>query len=70
MQEPRQSDYFQRRAEEERAAAERATNERAAHSHRELSEQYRKLAGGAEPPVHDSGDRGGGILPKEFRIVP
>jgi hypothetical protein len=36
MQDPDHSEYFERRAEEERTAAEQATDERAAQSHRQL----------------------------------
>jgi hypothetical protein len=70
MQDRRSSDYFERRAEEERAAAARATNERAAQSHRELAMHYRGLANGFKLPGSDGSDGDGAILSKDFRIVP
>jgi hypothetical protein len=70
MQHPCSSNYFKRRAEEERAAAELATNERAAQSHRELAIHYRELASGVESRRNDGAEGEAGILSKDFRIVP
>jgi|GraSoiStandDraft_13_1057314.scaffolds.fasta_scaffold651696_2 hypothetical protein len=70
MQHPCSSNYFKRRAEEERAAAELATNERAAQSHRELAMHYRELASGVEWPRSGGAEGEAGILSKDFRIVP
>jgi hypothetical protein len=70
MQDTGESEYFQRRAEEERAAADRAGDERAAKSHRALAKRYQRKADGDESP-------GGGAEPgksagvgHEFRIIP
>ncbi len=63
------SEYFAKRASEERHAASHAADDRAAQSHREMAEQYEKLArgdGGSEPLPDE---RCGG-LPNEFRILP
>jgi hypothetical protein len=51
------SEYFNRRAEEERDAAKTATDERAAQSHRELADRYDARAKG-EPvsEAEHSGD--------------
>jgi hypothetical protein len=70
MQHPSPSNYFKRRAEEERAAAELATNERAAQSHRELAMHYGELASGVERPRSGGAECEAGILSKDFRIVP
>lgn len=65
------SDYFQRRAEEERVAAESAVDERAAQSHRELSHRYHNLANGSEHLSRSDADAtGDGILANDFRILP
>jgi hypothetical protein len=66
-----QSDYFRRRAEEERAAAAKAGDERAAQSHRALAARYDAKANGS--PVRDASDdpRGdGGTLSSDFTILP
>jgi len=71
MQQPSPTDYFQRRAEEERAAAANAADERAAQSHRSLAARYDAKAKGS--PVRElkiEGTDDGSILPKEFRILP
>jgi hypothetical protein len=71
MSERQSTDYFERRAEEERAAAEQAGDERAAQSHRELSDHYRNIASGSEQPPRDDGDPSNdGIASKNFRIFP
>ncbi|MFL6755403.1 MAG: hypothetical protein ACJ8FI_11065 [Sphingomicrobium sp.] len=71
MTESHPQDYYRRRAEEERAAAEHANDERAAQSHRELSDQYEKLATSDDRPSGDDQQRDEpGIASKEFRIVP
>ena len=63
------TDYFHRRALEERAAAELAQDERAANSHRELARRYDEkakdgLGGEADEP------ESGSVLPDEFQILP
>jgi hypothetical protein len=71
MQKPAPTDYFQRRAEEERAAADSAADKRAAESHLSLAARYDAKAKGSpvrELKVDDTDE--GGILPKEFRILP
>jgi hypothetical protein len=71
MKQPQPSDYFKRRAEEERAAAEQAADERAAQSHRELSDHYEQLARGAQLPTEVAPEsHAAGIVSREFRIVP
>lgn len=71
MTDPQSTDYFQRRAEEERLAAERAADQRAAQSHRELSDHYRNIASGSEElPMDDVAPSDEGILPQDFWIVP
>jgi hypothetical protein len=71
MQAPEQTDYFERRAEEERTAADNAADERAAQSHRSLAARYDAKAKGS--PVRelklDEADNGNS-LPKEFHILP
>ena len=63
-------EYYKRRAKEERIAAERASDERAAQSHRELLDQYERLADG-EAPARAADDREkSGSVSKEFRILP
>jgi hypothetical protein len=65
------SDYFRRRAEEERDAAAKARDERAAQSHRALAARYDAEASGS--PVRDvAEDRGdnGGTLSDDFTILP
>jgi hypothetical protein len=44
MAEERSSEYYKRRAAEERVAAEQAADERAAQAHRALAGYYAKLA--------------------------
>jgi hypothetical protein len=66
-----QTDYFRRRAEEERAAAENAGDARAAQTHRALAARYDAKATGS--PVHEiEEDRGGnrGTLSDDFTILP
>ena len=66
------SDYFRRRADEEKAAAERASDPRARQSHIDLAERYadasRAIDGGAKAgeaePVPIP------LLRPEFRILP
>ena len=63
--------YFRRRAKQEQVAADEAADERAARSHRELAQEYRKLASGGRPSQHDESETpGNGILSSDFRIVP
>ena len=65
------SDYYARRAEEERLAAANAREERAAQSHRELADHYSKLANGsAQLPGEGSVPLNAGTVSKDFRIVP
>lgn len=71
MQDAEQTDYFSRRAEEERAAADNASDERAAQSHRSLAARYDAKAKGSpvrELKNHDDQERG--TLPKDFSILP
>ena len=71
MEQVDQSDYFRRRAEEERDAAHRAGDERAAQSHRALAARYDARARGS--PVHDvteDGTGSGGTLSDDFTILP
>ena len=63
------SDYFERRAEEERLASERATDKRAAQSHRELAQRYRQRAARIDAPAPEAQDSRG-ILSADFRILP
>lgn len=63
-------EYFERRAEEERLAADQATDSRAEQVHRDLADHYLKLASGPEQSQHGEGVAEGGILPKDFRILP
>jgi hypothetical protein len=65
------SDYFERRAEEERVAAESAADERAARTHLALAARYAAKARGT--PVHDASDDepdSGGTLHNDFTILP
>ena len=66
--EPRE--YYKRRAKEERAAAEHASDERAAQSHRELLDQYERLADGEAPTGAAADQEKPGSVSKEFRILP
>lgn len=70
MQDSDQSEYFERRAEEERAAADRAADERAAQSHRELANRYEKASKGGESSndAEEAGDSA--TVHNEFRIIP
>ena len=64
------SDYFRRRAEEERAAADSAADERAAQTHRALAARYDAKASGS--PVRDAGKeppRDAGTLSNDFTIL-
>lgn len=70
MEQPQSPDYFQRRAEEERAAAEKAADERAAHSHRELAEEYEKLANGEGGLLAGEDQEDPATLARDFRILP
>ena len=71
MQDTGCTEYFRRRADQERTAADQATDERAALTHREMAGRYDELARGivpvseAEPPPLRPG-----ILPRDFQIVP
>lgn len=63
-----QSDYFRRRAEEERAAAQQAADERAADTHRALAARYDAKASGS--PVHDcTRDVPGRTMSSDFTIL-
>lgn len=65
------TDYYARRADEERLAAEIASDERAAQSHRELAAHYARVASGEEKPPSDelvAGKRPGAA--NHLRIVP
>ena len=63
-----QSDYFRRRAEEERAAAQQAADERAADTHRALAARYDAKASGS--PVRDcTTDVPGGTMSSDFTIL-
>jgi hypothetical protein len=63
--------YFLRRARQEQVAADSAVDERAARPHRELAQQYRKRASGAETPRReDSQTVGSAILSSDFHILP
>ena len=71
MQEPEQTDYFERRAEEERTAADNAADERAARSHRSLAARYDAKAKGSPVRELKLGEADeGNSLPREFRILP
>jgi hypothetical protein len=70
MQDPDQSEYFDRRAEEERTAAEQAADARAAQSHRELAQRYERRAKGQADGAEDGETADSGILSKDFRIIP
>ncbi len=72
MQDIEQSEYFNRRAEEEREAADKASDERAAESHRELADRYdAKAKDDAESEEEHSGDEPeNGTLSKDFHILP
>ena len=70
MQDIEQSEYFNRRAEEEREAARTATDERAAESHRELADRYdAKAKHESEEEVADEQTESS-TLSKDFRILP
>jgi hypothetical protein len=70
MQDPDQSEYFERRAEEERAAAEQAADERAAQSHRELAERYERQARAETDDAGADETSNSGLLSSDFRIIP
>jgi hypothetical protein len=65
-----QSDYFSRRAEEERVAADKAGDERAARTHRALAARYTAKAKGA--PLREVAEalEIGGTLTSDFTILP
>lgn len=69
MRIPPSSDYFERRAEEERLASERATDKRAAQSHRELAQRYLQRATRIDAPATEA-QHSNGILSADFRILP
>jgi hypothetical protein len=71
MQKIEQSEYFNRRAEEEREAADKASDERSAQPHRELADRYDAKA--KDEPEADEQHSDGpqkGMLPKDFSILP
>jgi len=71
MQDAEQTDYFHRRAEEERAAAEQASDERAAQSHRSLAARYDAKANGSPVrEIAEDASEEGSVLPKDFHILP
>ena len=70
MQQADSKDYYYRRAEEERAAAERAIDDRAARMHRDLADQYEKLANGGSEGSGSDEEQFPGTLPRDFRILP
>ena len=70
MQGPDHSEYFERRAEEERTAAEQATDERAAQSHRQLAERYERQAKSETDDAGEGEAADSGMLSKDFRIIP
>ena len=68
MTKPDLTDYFHKRADEERAAAELAKDERAANSHRELARRYDEKAEVGEDAGEEPEE--GRVLPDEFQILP
>jgi hypothetical protein len=68
MTKPDRTDYFHKRADEERAAAELAKDERAANSHRELARRYDEKAEVGEHEMEEPEQ--GNLLPNEFQILP
>jgi len=63
------SDYFRRRAAEEREAADHAQNEQARRSHDELAERYDDAADG-NPDIEQAPDElPAGVLTPEFRVI-
>ncbi len=70
MQNSDQSEYFERRAEEERAAADGAADERAEQSHRELANRYEKASKGEEPSSDTEETEESGTVHEDFRIIP
>ena len=69
------SDYFRRRADEEKAAAERASDPRARQSHIDLAERYadaaRAIDGAAKAgEPHQAPAAPIPLLQPEFRILP
>jgi hypothetical protein len=72
VQDIEQSEYFNRRADEEREAANTATDERAAQSHRELADRYDAKAKDdkGSSNENDGDESDGGTLSKDFRILP
>jgi hypothetical protein len=71
MQPSDQSEYFCRRAEEERIAADKASDERAARTHRALAARYTaKARGGPVREVDHDGVDNGSILANDFTILP
>ena len=68
MQDIESSEYFLRRAGEERAAAQRATDERAALTHDEMARRYEEVArNGVLPAQNEPMD---GILARDLQIFP
>lgn len=69
-----ESNYFKRRASEERAAAQRARDPRARQSHIDLAERYSHAAGDGRLIANDEASLessvGGPLLQPEFRILP
>ena len=63
------TDYFHRRALEERAAAELAQDQRAANSHREPARRYDEKADGSDDGETEEPESGS-VLPDEFQILP
>jgi hypothetical protein len=68
------SNYFERRASEERAAAECARDPRARQSHSDLAERYAHAAQADVMEREDDGPEAmvaaGALLQPEFRILP
>ena len=71
MQDTEQSEYFHRRAEEEREAAKSAADERAAQPHRELAQRYDAMAKGDAASEEEGEDEPrGATVSKDFTILP
>jgi hypothetical protein len=63
--------YFQRRAHQERVAAQQAASETAAQRHREMADEYRRLArSGLSPAARCAAPAENGILAADFRLIP
>jgi hypothetical protein len=62
--------YFQRRADQERVAAQQAASETAAQRHREMADEYRRLARSGLSPAASAAPAENGILAADFRLIP